>query len=89
MIRITLMDTAEKHTTMKVEGRIVSDWIEVMETEFKNLLAEGKIVALDLSEVTFVEPEGVHMIRGILDKGCVLSSCPLFIHHVLFTQITS
>ncbi len=71
---------------MKVEGRIVSDWIGVMETECQNLLEQGKTVSLDLSGVIFVGDEGVDLIRRLLDKGCVLSSCPLFIHHVVFTK---
>ena len=86
MIRITLMDTTEGPTTVKVEGRIVSDWVSVVETECQNLLTQGKTVSLDLSEVAFVGAEGIDMIRRMLDRGCVLSSCPLFIHHVLCTQ---
>ena len=86
MVRITLVNTTVGTTTMKVEGRIVSDWISVVETESQNLLAQGKTIALDLSDVNFVGVEGVRMIRRLLDQGCVLARCPLFIHHVLFTQ---
>lgn len=86
MVRITLVNTTVGITTMKIEGRIVSDWISVVETECQNLLAQGKTISLDLSDVNFVGAEGVHMIRRLLDQGCVLASCPLFIHHILFTQ---
>jgi len=86
MVRITLVNATERTTTMKIEGRIVSDWISVVETECQNLLAQGKTIFLDLSDVNFVGAEGVAMIRRLLDQGCVLAGCPLFIHHVLFSQ---
>jgi len=86
MVRITLVETGAGKTTMKIEGRIVLDWIRVVETECHNLLTRGNLVSLDLSGVSFVGPEGVSMLRGLLDKGCVLSNCPLFIHHMLMNH---
>ena len=71
---------------MKIEGRIVSDWIHVVESECQKLLAQGKTLSLDLSGVNFVGAEGVLMIRRLIDQGCALANCPLFIHHVLCTH---
>lgn len=85
MVRITLIEGEAGNTIMKIEGRLVSDWINVVEAEGHNLLAQGKTVLLDLSGVIFVEAAGASMLRGLIEKGCVLWNCPLFIHHVLFT----
>lgn len=71
---------------MKVEGRIVSDWICVVEHECQKLLTQGKTLSLDLSGVNYVGAEGVLMIRRLIDQGCALANCPLFIHHVLCAQ---
>lgn len=86
MVRITLTNTTVGTTTMKIEGRIVADWIHVVESECQKLFGTGKTISLDLSGVNFVETEGVYMIRRLLEQGCVLSGCPLFIHHVLCAQ---
>ncbi len=86
MVRITLVETSSEKTRMKIEGRIVSDWIKTVDAECQQLLTQGRKVLLDLSGVIFIEADGASMIRALLEKGCVLWSCPLFIHHVLFTQ---
>jgi len=83
MVRITLISTEPAKTIMKLEGRIVSEWIKVVESEGQNMLAQGQPISLDLSGVSFVAPEGVHMIRRLLRKGCALVNCPLFIQKVL------
>lgn len=83
MVRITLIPAEPAKTIMKLEGRIVSEWIKVVESEGQNMLAQGQTISLDLSGVSFVAPEGVNMIRGLLHKGCALVNCPLFIQKVL------
>ncbi len=85
MVRITLNDTAPGMTVVEIEGRIVSEWINVVETECQALLSEKQNVLLDFSGVNFVEEEGVRMIRRLLHKGCRVVNCPAFIQHVLFT----
>ncbi|MDR4495864.1 MAG: STAS domain-containing protein [Nitrospirales bacterium] len=85
MVRITLNDTAPGTITMAIEGRIVSEWIDVVETECQALLLTKQNVLLDFSDVNFVEGEGVRMIRRLLHKGCRVVNCPPFIYHVLFT----
>lgn len=86
MVRITIKDAGTEKTTVKIEGRIVLDWIQVVESECHDLLSRGESVFLDLSGVIFVGSEGASMIRRLLDKGCVLANCPLFIQHVLIQQ---
>lgn len=85
MVRITRKGTVAGTTTMAIEGRIVSEWIEVVETECHALLLKKQNVLLDFSGVNFVEGEGVRMIRRLLHKGCRVVNCPAFIHQVLFT----
>lgn len=70
---------------MAIEGRIVSEWINVVETECQALVLKNQNVLLDFSGVNFVEGEGIRMIRRLLRKGCRVVNCPPFIHHVLFT----
>lgn len=70
---------------MAIEGRIVSEWINVVETECQALLLRKQNVLLDLSGVNYVERKGVRMIRRLLCKGCRVVNCPPFIHQVLFT----
>ncbi|MGD9852875.1 MAG: STAS domain-containing protein [Nitrospirales bacterium] len=85
MVRLTVKATQDGTTTVEIEGRIVSEWINVVETECQGLLAQGNEVVLDFTAVNFVETEGVRMIRRLITKGCRVVNCPPFIHQILFT----
>lgn len=85
MVRITLNDTAPGTTTMAIEGRIVSEWINVVETECQRLLAQGNNVVLDFSAVNFVGEDGVSMIQRLIAEGCRIKNCPSFIQQIIFT----
>ena len=66
MLRITTIAEHTPIVTLKVEGRIVSDWIPTLEHESLGLLERGKAVDLDFSGVTFVDAQGVTMLRNLL-----------------------
>lgn len=70
---------------MAIEGRIVSEWISVVETECQGLLLKQQNVLLDFSGVNFVGADGVRMIRRLIAKGCRIKNCPSFIQQILFT----
>ena len=85
MVRLTVKATQNGTTTVEIEGRIVSEWINVVETECQELLAQGNSVVLDFSAVNFVGEDGVRMIRRLITQGCRIKNCPLFIQPILFT----
>ena len=85
MVRLTLKARHHGTTTVEIEGRIVSEWINVVETECQGLLAQGNNVVLDFSAVNFVGTDGVRMIRRLITNGCRIKNCPPFIQQILFT----
>ncbi|WNM58037.1 STAS domain-containing protein [Candidatus Nitrospira allomarina] len=85
MVRLTVKATQNGTTTVEIEGRIVSEWINVVESECQGLLAQGNHVVLDFSAVNFVGEDGVRMIRRLIIKGCQIKNCPSFIQPILFT----
>ena len=85
MIRLTVKATQDGTMTVEIEGRIVSEWINVVETECQGLLAQGNKVVLDCSAVSFVGEDGVRMIRRLITQGCGIKNCPSFIQQILFT----
>jgi anti-anti-sigma regulatory factor len=65
MLRITRMAESPAHVTLKLEGRIVSDWVSVVERECLTVLQEKRQVILDVSEVTFIDGRGLEMLQQI------------------------
>jgi len=70
-------------TTLHVEGRIVSEWVAVLEQECGQARRETRRVQLDLAAVTFVDARGVKVLRRIATDGVVIVNCREFIDALL------
>ena len=69
--------------TLRVEGRVVAEWVPVLERECWLALQESEHVQLDLSAVTFVDGRGVAALRQIGAKDLEIVNCPEFIVELL------
>ena len=83
MLRITEISESADSVTLKVEGRIVSEWIIVLEQECLKWLQAKPEVLLDFSEVTFIEHNGVAMLKRIASSRLRLINCPALIAMLL------
>ncbi len=78
MLRITKVSESPSLVTMKLEGRIASDWVSLLEKECLRSLEEKRKVVLDFSGVTFVDWRGVEMLGKIsVNNMQVINCCPL------------
>ena len=84
MLRITVVSEDEKAVTLKLDGRLTSEYL----TDLKRLCLsykdeKSKTVALDFSEVTFIDDHGVNMLENIKDEHVTITNCSLFIETLL------
>ena len=86
MLRITTIDENDKTATLKVEGRIVSDWIGTLERECHGWLEGGKTIDLDLSGVTFIDTQGVASVRTLLTRNVRITRCSALIQSLLHEE---
>jgi len=63
VLRITKIAEDSSTVTMKLEGKLASDWVPLLEGECLTCLKENRKVLLDFSEVTFVDGRGAEMVR--------------------------
>jgi hypothetical protein len=84
MLRITEVVDSGTGTTLHVEGRIVSDWVGVLQEECWRVLQEpSRRLRLDMGAVTFIDPGGVLALRWLTTKGVALVNSPAFIDALL------
>jgi anti-anti-sigma regulatory factor len=83
VLRITEISQSADSVTLKVEGRIVSEWVTVLEQECLKWLRVKPEVLLDFSEVTFIEHNGVAMLKRIASPRLRLINCPALIEMLL------
>ena len=84
MLRITEVVDSGTETTLHVEGRIVSDWVSVLQEECSRVLQEsGRRLRLDLRAVTFIDLRGVLALRRFTTERVAIVNSQAFIDALL------
>jgi ABC-type transporter Mla MlaB component len=85
VLRISRAAESASLTTLRVEGRIVAEWVPILERECWLALQENGHVQLDLSAVTFVDGRGVMVLRHLRANALEIINCREFIRELLWT----
>ncbi len=83
MLKITFKDTPEI-TKVKLEGKLSGPWVEELErswTEHSPQASENVII--DLSDVTYIDPEGKRLLARMVDKGVCFEGTNLMTKYVI------
>ena len=83
MLKITFKDTPES-TRIKLEGKLSGPWVEELERSWieHSPLASGNVI-IDLSDVTFIDPEGKNLLARMVDKGVCFEGTHLMTKYVI------
>ena len=69
--------------SLKLEGRLVGPWVGETRALCEALLAENRLVELNLAEVLFVDQEGVALLQELKLRGIALLDCSLYVNEQL------
>jgi anti-anti-sigma regulatory factor len=83
MVRIHKIVECPTETTLSVEGRIVSEWVAVLEHECRQAATDTPRVQLDLAAVTFIDARGIEVLRRLVTDGVGVVNCREFIDALL------
>jgi anti-anti-sigma regulatory factor len=84
MLRITEVFKDDKSIDLKLEGKLVGTWTQDLERIcLYHRDEENKTVALDFSDVTFIDKKGVKILQKIKDERIKIINCSLFIRLLL------
>lgn len=78
MLKIVLLEPTTNGALLHLEGQIIGPWVDELERTCDGLLAT-RPVTLDLTDVSFVERRGVHLLRGLGTRGVPLLHCSPFV----------
>ncbi len=77
MLRITQVNCDDGRVVLKLEGRLVDRWVDLLRETWEVLHREVNTpVILDMSEVGFASREGIKLLRYLEEQGvrCILCS---------------
>jgi hypothetical protein len=78
MLRIVTEKTGGT-VTVRVEGRAIGPWVEELQRSCERALVTGDEVLVDLAGVSFVDREGVEVLRTLGTRGALVVNCSLFV----------
>ena len=82
MLRITRLPRDDGSPCLRVEGRLVGDWVQVLETEFSRT-ADSRSPSLDLSGVEFADQRALALLQRLTEQGIAFVACSPLLHSLL------
>jgi anti-anti-sigma regulatory factor len=80
MLKIDIVtDGIGSAATVRLVGRVIGPWVEELRQACERLLAEVVGITLDLSEVVFVDRDGVDLLRRLAERSVALVNCSGFV----------
>ena len=84
MLRITQVAHDANKVVLKLEGRLVDEWVTLLEETYETFQRRtGMPLILDLSGVSFTSEEGINLLRCLQKAGAKCVSCSLFLQAIL------
>jgi ABC-type transporter Mla MlaB component len=75
MLRLTLDYDGSPRPAIRAEGRLVGEWVTLLESECSRLLGQAPSIELNLAEVTDVDAGGIAALRRLRVRPVVLVRC--------------
>ena len=79
MLKITEVVLSEKEITLQLDGRVSGQWVELLRETAESALSEGIRLTLDLKNISFIDCEGIALIRTLIERGVNHTNPPLFV----------
>ena len=79
MLKIVCGETGRNGITIKLEGNVIGPWVQEVKRESEKVLARGAVLTLDLSGVSYVDREGLELLRALKDRQAMLRNTSVFV----------
>ncbi len=83
MLRITQLAEGDTTVTLKLEGRIVGQWVEELRKECEIRLADQGKIILDLSGVSFADNQGIKTLKAMIGDQVQLRGCSVLLRGLI------
>ena len=82
MLKITVSGQGSSSQIIKLEGKLLHDWIDEVRRLFLDV-DDSPSPSLDLSALTFVDRNGTELLLQLLRQGVRIESCSPFVVELL------
>jgi hypothetical protein len=79
VLRISCVEAADEAVTLRLEGQVRGPWVEALRSSCEPLLTSGRGLFLDLTDVSFIDMEGIALCRRLKERRVALLHCSPFV----------
>ena len=79
MLKITSAVVSEKEITLQLDGRVSGQWVGLLRETAESALDEGATLCVDLKNISFIDCEGIALMRNLIERGVRHENAPLFV----------
>jgi len=79
MLKITRAVLSEKEITLQLDGRVFGQWVGLLRETAESALDEGATLCVDLKNISFIDCEGIALMRNLIERGVRHANAPLFV----------
>src|ERR1043166_6489873 len=79
MLRIVPVTSPHEAVSLRLEGQVRGPWVEELRQSCIQILATGRGLTLDMTDVSFIDLDGVALFRSLSDHNLTLLHCSLFV----------
>jgi anti-anti-sigma regulatory factor len=83
MLRIEEVGEDVATVTLRLEGRVVTQWVAALEEECQRVLRTPKRLILDFAGVTFIDRDGVTLLEKMNGGPVQVVNCSPFLRELL------
>jgi ABC-type transporter Mla MlaB component len=79
MLKITVAVLTTQRITLQLDGRLAGRWVELLRDTATSVLDQGLSVQVDLRNISFIDCEGIVLLKSLIDRGVSHVNAPLFV----------
>ena len=83
MMKVTHVAEDEQGVTLKIEGQIGGEWVDVLQKECKLCLEKKAQLILDFSGVSYIDASGIRALKKMDQNRVTLMGASLFLSGLL------
>lgn len=89
MLRIIEETETSDSVTLRLDGRLVGQWVELLRANCESVFQRNHRLILDLKGVSFADHRGVQLLQQFLVQQITLLNCSPFLREQIHQRVTA
>ena len=79
MLKITRAVLSKQENTLRLDGRLAGQWVALLRDTAEFVLGDGVKLTIDMKNISFVDCEGIALLKSLIQRGVDPVNAPLFV----------